>query len=70
MNRFEFAPASLIEGEVVVSRHDSVKIYDGHEKVAKFNVFNVIQLIIFLSDFIFRWRINSHNSSNIVGKNW
>lgn len=33
MNRFEFTVASLIDGEIVVTRHDSVKIYDGHEKV-------------------------------------
>ncbi|XP_070494065.1 vacuolar protein-sorting-associated protein 36 [Chironomus tepperi] len=32
MNRFEFCTASLIEGETVVTKHDSVKIYDGHEK--------------------------------------
>ena len=35
MNRFEFAAAVLIEGEAVVIKHDSVKIYDGHEKVKK-----------------------------------
>lgn len=34
MNRFEFASAVLAEGEVVVLKHDSVKIYDGHEKVS------------------------------------
>lgn len=34
MNRFEFATAVLAEGEVVVVKHDSVKIYDGHEKVS------------------------------------
>lgn len=34
MNRFEFAPASLIDGEIVVTKHDSVKIYDGHDKVS------------------------------------
>lgn len=33
MNRFEFCTATLIEGETVVTKHDSVKIYDGHEKV-------------------------------------
>lgn len=33
MNRFEFATAVLIDGETVVVKHDSVKIYDGHEKV-------------------------------------
>lgn len=35
MNRFEFTAASLIDGEIVVTKHDSVKIYDGHEKVSK-----------------------------------
>lgn len=37
MNRFEFAPACLIEGEIVIAKHDSVKIYDGHEKVSVIN---------------------------------
>lgn len=37
MNRFEFTAASLIDGEIVVTKHDSVKIYDGHEKVRKNN---------------------------------
>lgn len=35
MNRFEFTTASLIDGEIVVTKHESVKIYDGHEKVKK-----------------------------------
>ena len=33
MNRFEFIVAALTDGETVVVKHDSVKIYDGHEKV-------------------------------------
>lgn len=33
MNRFEFAAGVLLDGETVVIKHDSVKIYDGHEKV-------------------------------------
>jgi hypothetical protein len=33
MNRFEYVTASLIDGETVVVKHESVKIYDGHEKV-------------------------------------
>lgn len=33
MNRFEFVAAVLIEGETVVVKHDSVKLYDGNEKV-------------------------------------
>lgn len=40
MNRFEFAAAVLAEGEVVVVKHDSVKIYDGHEKVSYKMLFN------------------------------
>lgn len=35
MNRFEFCTAVLIDGEAIVTKHDSVKIYDGHEKVLK-----------------------------------
>lgn len=35
MNRFEYASASLTEGETVVVKHESVKIYDGHEKVKR-----------------------------------
>lgn len=34
MNRFEFTPAALTDGEAVVVKHESVKIYDGHEKVS------------------------------------
>lgn len=33
MNRFEFTAAALTDGETVVVKHESVKIYDGHEKV-------------------------------------
>lgn len=33
MNRFEFAAAVHAEDEIVVVKHESVKIYDGHEKV-------------------------------------
>ncbi|CRL07731.1 CLUMA_CG020685, isoform A [Clunio marinus] len=32
MNRFEFAQAMLLDGEAVVIKHESVKLYDGHEK--------------------------------------
>jgi hypothetical protein len=33
MNRFESVSAALIEGEAIVTRHDGVKLYNGHEKV-------------------------------------
>lgn len=33
MDRFEFAAGVLLDGETVVIKHESVKIYDGHEKV-------------------------------------
>lgn len=33
MNRFEFAVAVMADGEAIVVKHESVKIYDGHEKV-------------------------------------
>lgn len=33
MNRFEFTAAALSDGETFVVKHESVKIYDGHEKV-------------------------------------
>ncbi|KAG5670459.1 hypothetical protein PVAND_000722 [Polypedilum vanderplanki] len=32
MNRFESVSAALIEGETIVTKHDGVKIYNGHEK--------------------------------------
>jgi hypothetical protein len=35
MNRFEFAAAVLIDGETVVVKHESVKLYDGNDKVVK-----------------------------------
>lgn len=35
MNRFEFTTSVLADGEVVVTKHENVKIYDGHEKVGK-----------------------------------
>jgi hypothetical protein len=35
MNRFEFTAAALSDGETVVVKHESVKIYDGHEKVSE-----------------------------------
>jgi hypothetical protein len=35
MNRFEYTSATLIEGETVITKHESVKIYDGHEKVGR-----------------------------------
>lgn len=34
MNRFEFTTAALVDGEAIVVKHDTVKIYDGHEKVS------------------------------------
>lgn len=33
MNRFEYLPAQLKEGEVFVARDTIVRIYDGDEKV-------------------------------------
>lgn len=52
MNRFEFAAGVLLDGETVVIKHDSVKIYDGHEKVKAETILNVVNFKFSISDFI------------------
>lgn len=49
MNRFEFAAGVLLDGETVVIKHESVKIYDGHEKVSAETILKVVN-----SNFYFR----------------
>lgn len=52
MNRFEFAAAILIEGETVVVKNESIKIYDGHEKVIELVVDK--KYLILISRFSFQ----------------
>jgi hypothetical protein len=52
MNRFEFAVAALSDGETVVVKHESVKIYDGHEKVIIFSRLNLTKMKF--HEFLFR----------------
>lgn len=37
MNRFEYLPAQLKDGEIFVARDTVVRIYDGDEKVSVFS---------------------------------